>query len=275
MTRRTRKGRAVRHPRCRAEEGGRGINRSLAEWSVPGCLPAQDEYDAAVLWLARAVGGRQRPALARGAVADLDARDAVADQPCCDRTGAALRQACVLDRGAERVPGVVGITGHPFGRRDSAAEVPPLACSDGIVLRGMRETDTDSRAARGADGPARCTLSLGFGPRIRGWREAVEGVTMLFASGSGNAGPCRRLVAELVPAVRAVGSVALVCAAAACLRPRRQPVRRPATRGCRRRPNRRPAIDGCRPRHRDGQPCEPGPLGGMDEAVEGHREGRW
>ena len=45
-------------PRCRAEEGGRGINRSLAEWSAPGCPLAQDEYDAAVLWLARAAGGR-------------------------------------------------------------------------------------------------------------------------------------------------------------------------------------------------------------------------
>jgi hypothetical protein len=98
---------------------------------------------------------------------------------------------------------------------------------------------------------------------------------MLFASGSGNAGPCRRLVAELVPAVRAVGSVALVCAAAACASPAANPygALRPAGAAADR--TDAPQSTGAAPGTAMGNPASTGPLGGMGEAVEGHRQGRW
>ena len=97
---------------------------------------------------------------------------------------------------------------------------------------------------------------------------------MLFASGSGNTGPCRRLVAELVPAVRAVGGVALVCAAAACA-PAANPygALRPAGAAADR--TDAPQSTGAAPRTGMGSPASTGPLGGMDEAVEGHQQRRW
>ena len=161
-------------------------------------------------------------------------------------------------RVASGVAGVVGITGHAFGRRGSAAEVPPTACSDGIVLRGMPETDADSRVAR-AGGRAgevypparfrpsdpRVARSLGGRHdvvRLRKWkRRAVPQV-------GGRTRPCGPGRWERRPAVRR----RRLC-------PRRQPIRRFTTRGCCRRPDhRRATTRGCGPSRGDGRPCRRG-----------------
>jgi len=99
---------------------------------------------------------------------------------------------------------------------------------------------------------------------------------MLFTPGSRSAGLCRRLMAKLVPAVRAAGGVAVVCAATAACAPAANPygTLRPAAAADDRTTD-APRPAGAAPRAAMDGPAGAGALGGMDEAVEGHREGRW
>ena len=98
---------------------------------------------------------------------------------------------------------------------------------------------------------------------------------MRFIPGSGETGPRRRSAARLVAAVRAVGGAVLVCAAAGCAPPTdRYDPPLPAAAVPERSDAPRPAA-GAAPRTGTGGPAGAGALGGMGEAVEGHRERRW
>jgi hypothetical protein len=93
---------------------------------------------------------------------------------------------------------------------------------------------------------------------------------------SGEAGPRRGLASKLVAAVRAVSGTALVCAAAAGCAPAtdRYDPPLPAAAVPERFDAPRPAGAAART-GTDGPAGAAAPLGGMGEAVEGHRERRW
>jgi len=98
---------------------------------------------------------------------------------------------------------------------------------------------------------------------------------MPFIPGYGGAGPRRRSAARRVAAVRAIGGVALAYAAAGCAPPTdRYDPPLPAAAVPERSDAPRPA-GGAAPRPGMGGPAGAGALGGMGEAVEGHRERRW
>jgi len=96
---------------------------------------------------------------------------------------------------------------------------------------------------------------------------------MPFTSGHGEAGSRRGSAARLIAAVRAVGGVALLCAAAGCAPPtdRYDPPLPAATAVPERSNTPRPAGSAAA-RTGMGGPAGAGALGGMGEAVEGHRE---
>jgi len=98
---------------------------------------------------------------------------------------------------------------------------------------------------------------------------------MPFIPERGEAGPRRRSAAKRVAAARAVVGVALACAGAGCAPPTdRYDPPLPAAAVPERSDAPRPAA-GAAPRTGMGGPAGAAALGGMGEAVEGHRERRW
>ena len=93
--------------------------------------------------------------------------------------------------------------------------------------------------------------------------------------GHGEAGPRRRSASRRAAAAWAVSGVALLCAAAGCAPPTdRYDPPLPAAAVPERSDAPRPAA-GAAPRTGMDGPAGAGALGGMGEAVEGHRERRW